>query len=150
MRNSRERSDMVSDTGKTIKIFSSAIILYLFLASCGCISPSPPLFEKNLSQFADEINASHSYYDALVREDPSNATAWCIRGNYYNDAFSQYDAALQSYNRSLELDPEYGYAWFSKGVTLQNMKHYNESKQCFEKALLYDPTLGSVIARAEQ
>ena len=89
-------------------------------------------------------------YDNLVRDDPLNATAWCIRGNYYNNAFSQYDIALQSYNRSLELDTEYGYAWFSKGVTLQNLKHYYEAKLCYEKALLYDPSLISVISPAGQ
>jgi tetratricopeptide (TPR) repeat protein len=92
------------------------------------------LFEKNQSQFAAGINASQGYYDNLVRDDALNATAWCIRGNYYNNAFNQYDTALQSYNRSLELDPGYGYAWFSKGVTLQNMGYYNESKQCFKKS----------------
>jgi tetratricopeptide (TPR) repeat protein len=118
--------------------------------SCGCVSQSPLAPEKNSSQFADEIRASQSYYDNLVRDDPLNATAWCIRGNYYNNAFNQYDIALQSYNRSLELNPAYGYAWFSKGVTLQNMKHPDEAKMCFEKAVQYDPSLSSVIPRAGQ
>ncbi len=60
------------------------------------------------------------------------------------------DKALQSYNRSLELDPEYGYAWFSKGVTLQSMQHYDEAKECFEKALRYDLSLSSSVARTVQ
>jgi tetratricopeptide (TPR) repeat protein len=97
--------------------------------------------EKNQSQFIDEIHASQSYYDNLVKEDSLNATAWCIRGNYYNNAFGQFEKALENYNRSLELDPGYGYAWFSKGVTLRNMGYYNESEECFEKALTIDPSL---------
>jgi tetratricopeptide (TPR) repeat protein len=133
-----------------MKLYTVAIILFLFLVSCGCISPGSLGFEKNQSQFADEIRASQSYYDNLVREDPLNATAWCLRGNYYNNAFHQFNTALQSYNRSLELDPEYGYAWFSKGVTLQNMKQYDEAGTCFEKALRYDPSLGLSIAHKEQ
>ena len=120
------------------------------MVSCGCISQRSPGVEKNSSQFADKIPASQSYYNTLVRDEPSDATAWSIRGNYYNDAFNQYDKALESYNRSLELDPEYGYAWFSKGVTLQNMQHNDEAKVCFEKALYYNPTLGSAIARVER
>jgi tetratricopeptide (TPR) repeat protein len=135
---------------KKMKVCSYAIILCLILVSCGCISQRSPGFEKNSSQFADTVRASQSYYDTLVRDDPSSATAWCLRGDYYNDAFNQYDTALQSYNRSLELDPEYGYAWFSKGVTLQNMRHFDEAKVCFEKARQYNPSLGSVIARVEQ
>jgi tetratricopeptide (TPR) repeat protein len=82
--------------------------------------------------------ASQRYYDNLVRVHPWNASAWGLWGNYYNNAFNQYDKALQSYNRSLELDPEYGNAWFSKGVLY------------FEKALQYDPALGPSITRVEQ
>ena len=102
-------------------------------------------FYKNLQESKIEEINPYNYYDNLVVADPSNAKSWCIRGNYYNDAFNQYDKALENYNRSLELDPAYGYAWFSKGITLQNMKRYNESKFCFEKAVRYDQTLASVI-----
>ena len=122
----------------TISAFLSSIFLCLLLVCCGCISSTLPGFDKNQSQFADEIRASQVYYDNLVEDDPLNATAWCIRGNYYNDAFNQYDTALLSYNRSLELNPEYGYAWFSKGVTFQNMQRYDEAEECFENALRYD------------
>jgi tetratricopeptide (TPR) repeat protein len=87
-----------------------ALIMFLCITSCGCVSLSPMMFEKNHSQFIDDIRVSQSYYDNLVKNDPQNATAWCIRGNYYNNAFGQYDEALESYNRSHELDPGYGYA----------------------------------------
>lgn len=88
-------------------------------------------------QYSDEINSSQSYYDDLVREDPYNATAWCIRGMYYNDANNQYNTALECYGRALELDPEYGMAWYLKGITLQNMEAFNKSKICFETAERY-------------
>jgi tetratricopeptide (TPR) repeat protein len=93
------------------------------------------------------VNASQSYYDNPVREDPSKATAWNVRGNYYNNAFNQYETAIQSYNRSLGLNPEYGYGWFSKGIALQNIKHYDEARLCFEKADYHDPTIWPAIAR---
>ena len=133
-----------------MRLSSVAIVFFLFVVNCGCIFPGSLIFEKNQSQFAYEIRASQSYYDSIVREDPLNVTAWCLRGNYYNNAFSQFSTALQSYNRSLELDPEYGYAWFSKGVTLQNMKQYEEAELCFEKAIRIDPSLGPSIAHKEQ
>jgi tetratricopeptide (TPR) repeat protein len=111
---------------------------------------SPVIVEKIQSQFINEIRASQSYYDDLVKDDSLNATAWCIRGNYYNNAFGQYEKALESYNRSLKLHPGYGYAWFSKGVTLQNMGYREEAEECYKKALCYDPLLGSYIAPADQ
>jgi hypothetical protein len=54
---------------------------------------SPAIFEKNHSQFGDDTRASQSYYDNLVKNNPQNATVWCLRGNYNNNAFGQYDKA---------------------------------------------------------
>jgi uncharacterized protein with HEPN domain len=82
-------------------------------------------------QFAENLNASRTTYDQLVIDDPLNATVWCIRGNYYNDAFIRYDEALASYNHALELDPTHAYCWYSKGITLQNMGRFNEAEICF-------------------
>ena len=127
------------------KLFLSTLVLSLFLFSCGCLAQHTFQVDHNSTPGTEEISNSQSYYDNLVVVDPLNAKSWCIRGNYYNDAFNQYDKALENYNRSLELDPVYGYAWFSKGITLQNMKRYNESKFCFEKAVQYDQTLAPVI-----
>jgi len=59
------------------------------------------------------------------------------RGNYYNDVNNQYEKALQSYNRALELDPANGFGWYSRGITLQNMHLDNESKLCFENAIKF-------------
>ena len=86
---------------------------------------------------AERINASQDYYDGLVLADPDNSTAWLIRGMYYNNAFGQYGEALRSYNRSLELDPESGLAWYAKGITLRNMHRFNESDTCFKEAEKY-------------
>ncbi len=121
--------------------FTSMFVLFIFLFHSGCISPNPAIAGENQSHFAEEIHASQSYYDQLVTEDPLNATAWCIRGNYYNNVFNQYEKALQCYDQGLDLDPTYGYCWYSKGITLQNMKRFNESEICFENAKKFDPTL---------
>jgi len=85
-------------------------------------------------QSAESINASQEYFDRMVVTDPGNATAWCARGMYYNDAFSQYETALASYNKGLELDPKNGICWYAKGTTLMNMKQFNESETCFQNA----------------
>lgn len=116
-------------------LFLSVILLLFF--SSGCVNPVSIGEERNNLQFAKEINQSQSYYDNLVVFDPENATAWVLRGNYYNDAFNQYETALQSYNKAIEIDPKNGYAWYSKGITLQNMHRLNESEVCFEKAKQY-------------
>lgn len=124
-----------------MKIFLSLSIFFIFFFTCGCISDSPMTAEKASVQFADKVNASQSFFDQMVISDPQNATAWCIRGMYYNNAFSQYDKALESYNRGLELDLENGLCWYAKGTTLQNMKQFNEAEICFKNAKKSNPTL---------
>lgn len=98
-----------------------ALILILF--SSGCIT-------KN-----------QEYYDNRVAAEPDNAEAWCIRGMYYNDNYGQYAEAMESCNKALELDPEYGLAWYLKGVILTNMNKTDEAAACFENATRYDPGL---------
>jgi len=116
---------------------SISLIFVLVLFCSGCTVQSPAAIEKNTSKIVEDLNTSQSYYDTLVRFDPMNATVWVLRGNYYNDVNNQYEKALQNYDQALELDPANGYAWYSKGITLQNMDRTNESKTSFENAKKY-------------
>jgi tetratricopeptide (TPR) repeat protein len=119
-------------------LWSAMLVAFLFI--CGCMVQNPLIPENNPSQFAERVNASQRYFDQMVRDDPRNATAWCIRGMYYNDAFGQYEKALQSYDQGLGLDRMNGLCWYSKGITLQNMKQFDEAKTCLEKAIEIDPS----------
>lgn len=131
---------------KSVPLF---LLISFAILGAGCISDSSNR-QTNNSAFGTRVNDSQAYFDHLVETDPTNATAWVIRGNYYNDAFNQYEKALKSYDRALELDPDYGYGWYSKGVTLYNMRRFNESKICFSNAIKYDPSLASVIPRGAE
>jgi tetratricopeptide (TPR) repeat protein len=119
------------------KHFFSVFIVFMFLFSSGCVYRDQITSEGKRLQLAENINASRTTYDQLVIDDPLNATAWCIRGNYYNDAFGQFDEALASYDHALGLDPTHAYCWYSKGVTLQNMGRSGEALTCFENAKKY-------------
>jgi Tfp pilus assembly protein PilF len=117
-----------------MKFLQFLLILLLFPGTCGCITDNATPVDKTHVQSADITNASQEYFDQMVVNDPQNATAWCVRGIYYNDAFSQYETALESYNHGLGLDPQSGICWYAKGTTLMNMKQFNESEICFENA----------------
>jgi len=123
-------------------------IVALLLLCCifsGCIGNIENTDNVQLSQFKEKVNNSQEFYDELVASDPNNATAWCIRGMYYNDNYDQYDEALKSANRALELNPEYGLAWYLKGVILMNMNQNYEAKLCFQNATKYDPGLAGYM-----
>ena len=98
---------------------------------------SPGSAETNTTKIVEDLTKHQRYYDDLVQSDPMNATTWVLRGNYFNDVNNQYEMALKSYDRALELDPAHGYGWYSKGITLQNLHQYNESRICFENARKY-------------
>jgi len=89
---------------------------------------------------------TREYYDNRVAAEPGNAEAWCIRGMYYNNHHNQYAEAMESCNKALELDPEYGLAWYLKGVILTNMNMTDEAALCFENATRYDPELKKEVS----
>jgi tetratricopeptide (TPR) repeat protein len=116
-----------------------ALIFILFTSGCMTNAENPN--NEDMTYFMEETNESQEYYDDLVASDPSNATAWCIRGMYYNNCYGQYTEAMESCNKALELDPEYGVAWYLKGVILVNTNKRDEATLCFENATKYDPEL---------
>jgi tetratricopeptide (TPR) repeat protein len=77
----------------------------------------------------------------MVITNPKSAKAWCIRGMYYNNAFSQYGKALKSYDNGLERDPENRLYWYAKEITLQNMKKFDETEVCIKNAKKINPTV---------
>jgi tetratricopeptide (TPR) repeat protein len=124
-----------------------AIILMVIpaLLSSGCTDHSDEDSREKLAEFAANANASAEYYDQMVESDPENATAWCTRAMYYNGNFHQYEKALGSVNRSLELEPEYALAWYVKGIILLNSGDKDGASLCFDNAVKYDPSLAGSI-----
>jgi tetratricopeptide (TPR) repeat protein len=47
--------------------------------------------------------------------------------------------ALKCFDKALEIDPNYTYAWNSKGLALSNKNDYDQALKCFDKALEIDP-----------
>lgn len=132
-----------------MKRFSITIIVLsivtLAFFSAGCTGHSGEDDRKTFEEFAAKANASAEYYDQMVESDPENATAWCIRAMYYNDNFNQYEKALESVNRSLEIDPGFGLAWAVKGFILLNSGDKEGASLCFDNAVKYDPSLAGSV-----
>ncbi len=120
-----------------------ALVIVLFSSGCVTYTESPD--NEDMARFMENVNESQEYYDNLVASDPTNAEAWCIRGMYYNNYHNRYAEAMESCNRALELDPEYGLAWYLKGVILTNMNKTGEATACFENATRYDPGLAQYL-----
>jgi tetratricopeptide (TPR) repeat protein len=68
----------------------------------------------------------------------SNATELYKRGDTLLE-LKRYDDALASYNRAVELKPEYAAAWDGKGDTLLALKRYEEARNAYDKAIQLQP-----------
>jgi tetratricopeptide (TPR) repeat protein len=51
----------------------------------------------------------------------------------------RYEEAIQCFNKTLEINPQYTDAWINKGASLSNLGRYEEALQCFNKALEINP-----------
>jgi len=62
----------------------------------------------------------------------------------YNEGIDRYDAedlegAIAVYEKALEIDPKFHYAWNGLGNALNGLGRYSEAKAAFEKSLKIDP-----------
>ena len=121
------------------------IIAMLALLSAGCTGHSGENdLLSEMSEFVVKANLSAEYYDNMVEYHSENATAWSIRAMYYNSNFNRSEA-LESVNRSLEIDPEFGVAWAVKGFILLNSGDEKGAQLCFDNAVKYDPSLAGSV-----
>ena len=95
------------------------------------------------------------YLDAAIAKDPTSAQLYDVKGRVYEIGFNDYENAAKSFEKALELDPEYvdaisnmGRIYYNQGVNKQgeaNMindnKLYQEelakAKDLFQKAMPY-------------
>lgn len=50
-----------------------------------------------------------------------------------------YEDAIACYDKALELNPRYDYAWTGKGLVLDNLERYEDAIACYDKALELNP-----------
>jgi tetratricopeptide (TPR) repeat protein len=70
----------------------------------------------------------------------SNAASdWFQAGYYFDEVNKDHATAIDCYDKSLELDPEYAYAWNNKGNSLHGLGRYEDALGCYDKSLELDP-----------
>jgi len=51
---------------------------------------------------------------------------------------SNYEGALESYLKALELDPTYAWAWNGKGLAMAGLSRWQEAVTAYEQAVRYN------------
>lgn len=74
--------------------------------------------------------------------DPLLNSVYVTYGNAY-DGLKKTDESIGVYNDGIKLFPDYYQLYFNKGVSLIRMKNYEESLECFQKAVQLNPNHAS-------
>jgi tetratricopeptide (TPR) repeat protein len=102
----------------------------------------------NQGKYQDALDC----YQKAVKLGKNNPLAWYGKGNVLlkqgensenvslcvkchlcpvlSEAF--YQDAVESYDKAIEIDPFFKDAWYKKGIALEKLKRYTESKKCFD------------------
>lgn len=91
----------------------------------------------------DDNVAALAAYDRVISitADSAGASLWSNRGKVLNE-LKKYDEALESYNRALEIYPEYSQAYSNKAVTLNLMGKSQDALDCCQTALRFNAAGG--------
>jgi len=57
----------------------------------------------------------------------------------------QYQEAIASYNRAVEIKSDHYEAWYSRGNALFNLKRYQEAMESYDKAIRFKPDYREAI-----
>ena len=91
---------------------------------CGCI------FEPDGVADEDSDRLALSYYDSKLLRTPDNADLWYARGATLVK-MEEYDQALNSFNRSLEIDQSFQAAWMSKAEVYNKLGDSTKAAECY-------------------
>lgn len=75
-------------------------------------------------------------------KDPQLNSVYVTYGNAY-DGLKKTEESIGAYDEGIKLFPDYYQLYFNKGVSLIHMKNYEESLECFQKAVQLNPNHAS-------
>lgn len=109
---------------------------------------TPPVTIKENKDFIDEgdKNYKENNYDAAIKnyQDalqlvPNDAVTLLKLGNIYNKVKNDNEKAINYYQKSIIVNPEYTDGWFNLGLSYANENNLIESQKSFEKVISLDP-----------
>lgn len=70
--------------------------------------------------------------------DNAKAKIFYTKGqDYFNK--EKYNEAIESFNKALQEDPDFAFAWDNLGLSYRKLENYDKAMECYEKSLELDP-----------
>lgn len=122
-RDRRKYSDAIDAAKKALTRDPDEISTWLLLAAC---------YKRNRQpEEALEILRK------IVAVSPT-AKQWNSIADIYAYNLNEYEQGIDAADKALQLDPEYGWAWSTKGDCFNMLRRYADAVHCYEKAVEYN------------
>ena len=108
---------------------------------CGCD------FKKEGVDTSDADKLALSYYDSKLLRTPDNKDLWYARGATLTK-MGDYEHAISSFNRAIELDPSFQAAWMSKADVYNRLGDSVKAAECYSHIII--STSGGQIPGADE
>jgi len=120
----------------------SLLVMIALLLAGGCLHQAADADPEQAKQaYYAEYREAITRLDLEIEQNPENATAWCVKGMWFNNFDGQYDAAIECYDAALAIDAGDPLAWYAKGIALWNLRDYDGADGCFAEAERLDPAV---------
>jgi tetratricopeptide (TPR) repeat protein len=96
-------------------------------------------------------------FDRAISINPKDYVVWYLRGNLLRKDLRLYEVAVESYNKAVQIQPNFADAWLGRGRALAELKRYKDAEASARRALKLKPndskiteflnSLGSLIRR---
>src|SRR5215472_3920814 len=124
-------------------IYSAAAILLLSLLATSAVAQDSIVSNIDLCNGSDRSSPEPQIRGCseVIKSSPGNikmlAAAYNNRGNAYTSQ-GQYDLAMEDYNKSINLDPNYAYPLNNRGVLHKKKDELDLAMKDFEAAINID------------
>ncbi len=71
-------------------------------------------------------------------DESMDAEEWLNKGNEFAER-GNYKKAIEAYDKAIEIDPQYVWAWHGKGFALGKLERHQEALEAYDKAAEIDP-----------
>lgn len=102
------------------------------------------LIEEALDLLAhDKANEAFEILNQAAELYPDNQFVFVNRGNIYNNNFKNYEAAIQDYNKTIEINPKFSWPYLNRAIAYERLKIWDKAIDDYTKAIELDKNYAS-------
>jgi len=93
-----------------------------------------------------KIKKAQNKINALIKKHKNDPFLLWLKGYIFlYDGTDNFEDAISSFDKAIEIDPDNAFAWEFKAIALRSLGRYEEAIICYDKSLEFDPMDYSAI-----